>query len=222
MGASPDERAPASQSSSREPQRNPRPPVVAALVLSIVGLVVCTAGLAASLLVDDWTWDRWIIGATAVLFAASTVASIVAARALRRGAGTARHSLEGIQAAIEIEPEVIRMVRLHTHRRGPEDLLIAAKVELLHDLSLADAAAVTKRIETNVRANVAEVRAVYLEADVDDSHRDSGSFVTDTVGHIDRHDPDYRRLTGQVAVVDASEPPAEAMTADELDDEIWS
>lgn len=223
MGDRPDDDAPVMRSASGGSARPPgRALIVVALVLAVLGLLAGVAGVGASMLVDDWRWDEWVTGAAAAVFAAVAVALVSALRTLRRASRTPRHSLEGIRAAIEIEPEVIRVIHLDTPRLGPEELLVAAKVELLHDLSLIEVAAVAKRIENNIRSNVGQVQAVYLEPDVDESHRDSGSFVADTVGHIDRHDPDYRRLTGQVEAVDPSRPPVEEMTADELDDDIWS
>lgn len=230
MAARPDDDALTSTSTDDDqaPPTRPdkRPPglrsVAVALALSVIGALATLAGVGVAVSEDDRQWDRWgaIAGAVALVLVA--VLLVTAIRAIRNASRTPRHSVEGIQAAIEIEPEVLRMVHLRAHHLGPEDLLVAAKVELLHDLTLADAAAVVNRIETNIRLNVAEVSAIYLETDVDESHRDSSSFVRDTVGHIDRHDPDYRRLTGQVAVIDPSNPPAEAMTAEELDDDIWS
>ena len=223
MGDRPDDDAPVMRSTSGRSVRPPGRAIIAvALVLTVLGLLASLAGVGASILIDDWRWDEWVTGAVAVVFAAVAVSLAALLRTLHRASSTPRHSLEGIRAAIEIEPEVIRVIHLDTPRLGPEELLVAAKVDLLHDLSLIEVAAVSKRIENNIQSNVAQIRAVYLEPDVDESHRDSGSFVGDTVGHIDRHDPDYHRLTGQVEAVDPSRPPVEEMTADELDDDIWS
>lgn len=217
-----------SSSASPDPLPSPRSErplpglraVVAALALSILGLVAALAGVGAAIAEDDRQWDRWGAIAAAAVLAIVAVVLIVAIRAIRQGGRTPRHSIEGIQAAIEIEPEVLRLVHFRTHHLGPEEILVAAKVEVLHDLTLADAAAVVNRIESNIRSNVSEVTAVFVETDVDESHRDSGQFVADTVGHINRHDPDYARLTGQVPVVAVVDP--EDLDPETLDDEIWS
>lgn len=225
MGPRPNDDA-LTASSDPPPYTRPRKPlpglraVIPALALSVVGLVAALAGVGFAVAEDDRQWDRWGAVAAAVALAIVAVLLILAVRAIRHGGRTPRHSVEGIQAAIEIEPEVLRLVQLRTHHLDADEILVAAKVEVLHDLSMADAAAVVRRIETNIRANVSEVSAVFVETDVDESHRYSGNFVADTVGHIDRHDPDYARLTGQVPVVPAVDP--EDLDPETLDDEIWS
>ncbi len=69
-----------------------------------------------------------------------------------------------IAAAILDDPDVERLVHLRTLHLGPEELLVAAKVDLgqrsSHDLALAIDA-----LEVRVRAAVPTARVIYIEPD---------------------------------------------------------
>jgi hypothetical protein len=77
---------------------------------------------------------------------------------------------EKIVAAIEIEPSVQRLIHMRTQHIGPEELIVGAKIELVADLSVAEAADAVNRIETSVRRAVPSARIMYLEPDVFRTH----------------------------------------------------
>ena len=69
-------------------------------------------------------------------------------------------------AAIEVEPSVQRLIHMRTQHIGPEELLVGAKIELIPDLSVAEAAEAVDRIEASVRRAVPIARVMYLEPDI--------------------------------------------------------
>ena len=92
-------------------------------------------------------------------------------KSLLIGESANRKDREAIKAAIEIEPEVVELIHLRTEHLGPEELLVGAKVEFFHELSVVEVADVVDRVERNIRDHVASARVIYLEPDVHRRHR---------------------------------------------------
>ena len=61
-------------------------------------------------------------------------------------------------------PEVDRLIHLRTEHLGPEDLLVAAKVDLSPPAD-RDTPRAIDRIEARIRARVPHARVIYLEPD---------------------------------------------------------
>jgi divalent metal cation (Fe/Co/Zn/Cd) transporter len=55
---------------------------------------------------------------------------------------------------------------MRTEHIGPEELLVGAKIELIPDMSVAEAAEAVDRIEASVRRAVPIARVMYLEPDI--------------------------------------------------------
>jgi len=69
-----------------------------------------------------------------------------------------------IHDAILGGPEVDRLIHLRTEHLGPEDLLVAAKVDLSPTADQQVARAID-RVEARIRARVPQARVIYLEPD---------------------------------------------------------
>jgi cation diffusion facilitator family transporter len=176
---------------------------------AVVSTVVALAGVGATMATDDATWDGYGSMGVGVVLAVMALSVLVQMKSLLIGTSAAGKDVEAMRAAIEIEPEVMGVVHLSAEHLGPEELLLGAKVEVLHDLSVIEVAEVIDRVERNIRANVPAARVIYLEPDVAEEHRAVDTFVAEHAGHIDPSDPAYASITGQVPVV-------------VLDDDIWS
>jgi divalent metal cation (Fe/Co/Zn/Cd) transporter len=61
---------------------------------------------------------------------------------------------------------------MRTQHLGPDDLLVAAKVELDSTLLFPEVAAAIDRAEARVRRRVPTARVIYLEPDVYDASRE--------------------------------------------------
>jgi hypothetical protein len=55
---------------------------------------------------------------------------------------------------------------MRTQHLGPDELLVGAKIELIADLSVTEAAEAVNRIEASVRRAVPIARVMYLEPDI--------------------------------------------------------
>lgn len=177
--------------------------------VALLTTLVALAGVGGATVTDDPVWDGIGSIAVGVVLAGLVVATVVQLKRLLLGTSAAHKDVEALQAALEIEPEVLRVVHFDAEHIGPEDLLLGAKLEMLHDLSVVEVAEVIGRVERNIRANVPAARVIYIEPDVTDEHRTGDAFVSEHAGYISPDDPDYATVTGQVPVID-------------LDDEIWS
>ncbi|MBA3281417.1 MAG: cation diffusion facilitator family transporter [Acidimicrobiia bacterium] len=176
---------------------------------AMVGLVLAFAGVTTAVVTEDGKWDAYGTLSIGVLLGIIAIILVIEMKGLLIGESAPRKRVEGIRAAVEIEPEVIRLLHMRTQHLGPEELLVGAKIEFLHNLSVVEVAEVINRIETNIRTVAPEARVIYLEPDVLDEHRATSGVVSEHAGHIDRHDPDYATITGQHKAVDT-------------EDDIWS
>ncbi len=71
-----------------------------------------------------------------------------------------------IVEAMEGGDNVCRVIHIRTEHLGPEELLVAAKLEFDGDLSIRELADVINEVEAAVRKEVPEARVIYLEPDV--------------------------------------------------------
>jgi divalent metal cation (Fe/Co/Zn/Cd) transporter len=73
---------------------------------------------------------------------------------------------EAVRRAIASTPGVARLIQLRTMHLGPEELLVAARVELDPNLSADDAARVIDQAQADLRAVVPTARIIYLEPEL--------------------------------------------------------
>ncbi|MEO6987086.1 MAG: cation diffusion facilitator family transporter [Aquihabitans sp.] len=172
---------------------------------ALVGLILALGGVGMAVVTEDAVWDGYGTLAIGILLGIIAIILVVEMKSLLIGESANRKDMEAMRAAIEIEPEVMRIIHMKASHIGPEEILLGAKVEFQHDLTVVDVAAAIDRVERNIRAQVPAARVIYLEPDVHRDHQVDSSFVPDLVGHIDPDDPDYGAITGT-----------------EPDDDIWS
>ena len=147
--------------------KNPELPIVILEDLgALVGLVLALAAVGATLATDDALWDG--IGTLSIGVLLSIIAVILAVemKSLLIGESAAANVQQSIRAAIEVEPAVERLIHLRTQHLGPEELLVAAKVSFLRDLTVPELADAVDRVEVSVRQAVPEAHIIYIEPDV--------------------------------------------------------
>jgi cation diffusion facilitator family transporter len=178
--------------------KSPELPVVLVWdVGTLAGLVIATGGVAGAMATDDGAWDAYATLAIGALLGVIALLLVVAMKSLLIGESANRKDVEAIRGAIEVDPDVIGLIHIRTEHLGPEELLVGAKVEFQHELTVAEVAGAIDRVERAIRAGVPAARVIYLEPDVHHEHR-VATFVEERVGHIDRDDPDYAEITGLV------------------------
>ena len=133
---------------------------------AMIGLVVALTAILLAKATGNATWDGVGTLAIGLLLIVIAVFLAIEMKGLLIGESASTGDQEKIVAAIEIEPSVRRLIHMRTQHIGPEELLVGAKVELVPDLSVAEAAEAVDRIEASVRRAVPIARVMYLEPDV--------------------------------------------------------
>jgi cation diffusion facilitator family transporter len=133
---------------------------------ALVGLVLAFAAVVASAATGDGIYDAYGTLAIGTLLGIIAIVLAVEMKSLLIGEGASPADEEAVRKAIESAPEVVRVLHMRTEHLGPEELLVAAKVEFEPDLSIAQLADVVNAVEQQVRATVKVVGPMYLEPDV--------------------------------------------------------
>jgi cation diffusion facilitator family transporter len=131
-----------------------------------IGLVFALAAVSVAHVTDEPRWDGVGTLAIGILLIVVAVVLAIEMKGLLIGESATVADQQKITAAIEVEPSVKRLIHMRTQHIGPDELLVGAKVELVSDLSVAEAAEAVDRIETSVRRAVPAARIMYLEPDV--------------------------------------------------------
>ena len=71
-----------------------------------------------------------------------------------------------IAGAIAGTEGVVRLIHCRTEHIGPEEILVAAKVEFAAGMQVADLAAAVDRVEARIREAVPAARVIYVEPDL--------------------------------------------------------
>jgi divalent metal cation (Fe/Co/Zn/Cd) transporter len=88
-------------------------------------------------------------------------------KSLLIGEGVEDQNVEVIRDAIESGDDVRRAIHMRTQHLGPDDVLVAAKVEFASTLTFEDLTHAIDRAEARVRERLSPLRVViYLEPDI--------------------------------------------------------
>ncbi len=130
---------------------------------ALVGLMLALAGVCLAAVTGNPVWDAVGTLAIGVLLGVIAIVLVIEMRSLLIGESATPETIDRIHKAIESGNSVRRLIHLRTQHLGPDELLVAAKMELDPSLSFAQVAEVVNACEKNVRAEVAQARIIYLE-----------------------------------------------------------
>jgi cation diffusion facilitator family transporter len=133
---------------------------------ALVGLTLALAGVTLSVLTGDARFDGY--GSIAIGGLLGTIAVVMAVemQSLLIGESADRRTLARIESVLRDQGAIAHVIHMKTLHLGPDELLVAAKVEFAEELSLAELARAIDAAEEALRAAVPEARVVYLEPDV--------------------------------------------------------
>jgi divalent metal cation (Fe/Co/Zn/Cd) transporter len=94
------------------------------------------------------------------------VVLMVEMKSLLIGEGASPDDEQAIVESIESSPRVRNLIHLKTEHLGPEELLVAAKVEFDENLTMAQLASAIDQLEARVRERVPGTGPIYVEPDV--------------------------------------------------------
>lgn len=131
-----------------------------------LGLLLALSGVIMAKITGDGRWDAVGSMAIGVLLIVIAVVLIIEMKGLLIGESASGTDRDGIAAAIEGSPHVDHLIHLRTQHLGPDEILVAAKVEFSADLTFAQLARAIDTTEVNIRAAVPDARLIYIEPDV--------------------------------------------------------
>lgn len=147
--------------------KSPELPVVLLEDLgALIGLVLALAGVGMSMATGNPIWDG--VGTVAIGALLVVIAAVLAVemKSLLIGEAATDEHQQAIRQSIVGTPQVRDILDLRTLHLGPEEILVAAKLELAPALSVREVAETINAVEDRVRSAVPEALRIYLEPDL--------------------------------------------------------
>ena len=150
--------------------RNAKSPELPVVLLEDIGaelgLVVALVGLGIADATGDPRWDAAGSITIGVLLVAIAIILAIEMKGLLIGEAASDEAHDAIVRAIEGSHDVNGLIHIQTMHLGPDALLVAAKVDYRHDLTLQQLAPAVDATEAAVRAAVPLQLTIYIEPDV--------------------------------------------------------
>jgi cation diffusion facilitator family transporter len=133
---------------------------------ALVGLVVALFGVVIADVTGNGRWDG--VGSLAIGFLLIAVAVILVIEmgSLLVGESARPQVVARIQGAIDAFPAVRRCIHLRTEHLGPDEILVATKIEFDPDLTVAQLAVTIDALEVDIRAVEPRATLIFIEPDV--------------------------------------------------------
>jgi cation diffusion facilitator family transporter len=133
---------------------------------ALLGLFLALMGVGLYLVTGNVVWDA--IGTLCIGTLLLVIAGFltVEMKSLLIGEAAVDSDIEAIRGAVEASPDVVRVIDLKTQHIGPEELLVAGKLEFTSSLTAPELAAAIDATETSIRHAVPLAGRIYLEPDV--------------------------------------------------------
>ncbi len=148
--------------------RNPELPVVLLEDFgALVGLMLALVGVGLTIITGDAVWDGIGTVGIGVLLGGIAAILMVEMHSLLIGEGATPQEDRAIRRALEQTEKVERLIHIRTQYLGPDEMLVAAKIALGPEVTLATVAATIDAAEVSIRAAVPAARVIYLEPDLD-------------------------------------------------------
>ncbi len=133
---------------------------------AIVGLIFAFGGVALAEITGDPVWDGiGTLGIGALLVCVAVVLA-VEMKSLLLGEAATPERVRAIEAELGAAPQVNAVIHLLTQHLGPEELLVAVKVEFDRSLTIEQLAAAINDCEARVRTAVPIAERIYIEPDI--------------------------------------------------------
>jgi cation diffusion facilitator family transporter len=133
---------------------------------ALFGLMFALTGVGLAAITGNEIWDAvgtLCIGALLLVIAGFLTVEM---KSLLIGEAATRDDVDAIRKAVEGCPDVVHVIDLKTQHIGPEELLVAGKLEFASHLSTSELAAAIDATETSIRGAVPLAARIYLEPDV--------------------------------------------------------
>ncbi|MGZ4437902.1 MAG: cation diffusion facilitator family transporter, partial [Nocardioidaceae bacterium] len=130
---------------------------------ALIGLLLAAGGLGLHVLTGSAVWDAVASIAIGVLLVGVAVSLGAQSKASLIGQSLPEEARDKVRATIEESGGVDRVVELLTMRLGPQEVLVAAKVDVMDHESGGDLEQFADEVERRVREAHPDVRHVFLD-----------------------------------------------------------
>jgi divalent metal cation (Fe/Co/Zn/Cd) transporter len=131
-----------------------------------VGLFLALGGVVMAQVTDNPRWDAAGSLGIGVLLVVIAAFLAVEMKSLLIGESATPADEQAIRTAVESSPQVRRLIHIRTQHLGPDELLVAAKLEFDGALTFNQLADAVNATEARLRQAVPTARVVYLEPDL--------------------------------------------------------
>ena len=149
--------------------RNAKAPELPVILLedlgALLGLVLAMFGVGLTLITGDGRWDALGTACIGVLLVVIAFILAIETRSLLLGESATRENIAAIGNAL-LGEGVTSVIHLRTLHLGPEELLVAAKIEVPPAETAAEVAHAINAAEQRIRAAVPIASLIYLEPDL--------------------------------------------------------
>jgi len=133
---------------------------------ALLGLGFALGGVIAAAATGNGRWDGLGSLAIGVLLVGVALVLVIEMGSLLVGEAARPEVTQRIGAAIEAFPKVRRCIHLRTDHLGPDEIMVAAKVEFDADLTVAQLASAIDELEVEIRKVEPRAAFVFVEPDV--------------------------------------------------------
>ena len=131
-----------------------------------IGLFCALGGIVLAEVTGDPRWDAAGSIVIGVLLVVIAMVLAIETKGLLIGESAGATDRAAIITAIEGSEHVDRLIHLRTEHLGPDEILVAGKVEYASSLTVEDLTAAIDATEARIRAVVPSARLIYLEPDL--------------------------------------------------------
>jgi divalent metal cation (Fe/Co/Zn/Cd) transporter len=133
---------------------------------ALVGLGCALAGVALSEATGNARWDGVGSLAIGLLLVAVAIVLVIETGSLLVGESASPQVVTRIAAAIDRSDLVNRCIHLRTEHLGPDEIVVAAKIEFDHRLTVPQLAEAIDAVERDIRAIEPRATLIFIEPDV--------------------------------------------------------
>ena len=133
---------------------------------ALVGLALALLGVGLAIVLNNPIYDA--LGSVSIGALLGIIAIVLASemKSLLIGESASKEVDTAIRGTVETTPAVQRLIHLRTLHLGPDELLVALKLELDANLDFRGVASAINDVESAIRQRVPIARIIYVEPDV--------------------------------------------------------
>ncbi len=137
---------------------------------ALIGLFLALAGVGLSVVTGDPIWDGLGTLGIGILLVAISIVLTIEMKSLLIGEAATQEHIAAINSVFDRNELVARVIDVKTQHIGPEEILVAGKIEFDRRLSNAGISDAIDTVETEMREAVPLTLQIYLEPDLYDGN----------------------------------------------------